>query len=459
VIEREAVSNVQARRGRAPIADAPNEGSSPLSLVDALPLPAAETDAQGRLLRANEAFRKTLARKDDQLLGIPLTELLHPDDRAGALADVERLHRAGEGCVRSARFVKPDGSLLPVRSSLSRAAPGGDEQTIGLLLLLDTDTKRSNDDERHRDDFLSVLSHELRSPIGAILMWVRLLQQGGFDASGSGRALTIVERSARSLERIVEDLLHVSRISSGKLSLAVQPLELGAVVEAAVEAAEGDAALKGVSLKLRRPPAPIQMRGDPVRLQQAIANLLSNAIKFTASGGNVAVSLESEAGEARIQVKDDGAGMTPEFLPLAFERFRQQGRQQRARPARAGTGAVHRAESGRAARRLRQGREPGTRRRIHLHDPAAERDARHSAAPRAGRARAAAGPQHPEGAARAGGGRRRRHPRGAQGDPGAERPPGVHRLERHGRAREARAAQAAAAALGRRDACRGRLTA
>ena len=323
-MEREAVSNVQARRGRAPIADAPNEGSSPLSLVDALPLPAAETDAQGRLLRANEAFRKALARKDDQLLGIPLTELLHPDDRAGALADVERLQRAGEGCVRSARFVKPDGSLLPVRSSLSRAAAGGDEQAIGLLLLLDTDTKRSHDDERHRDDFLSVLSHELRSPIGAILMWVRLLQQGGFDASGSGRALTIVERSARSLERIVEDLLHVSRISAGKLSLAVQPLELGAVVQAAVEAAEGDAALKGVSLKLRRPPAPIQMRGDPVRLQQAIANLLSNAIKFTASGGNVAVSLESEAGEARIQVKDDGAGMTPEFLPLAFERFRQQ---------------------------------------------------------------------------------------------------------------------------------------
>ena len=324
MIEREGLSKIQARPGRATIADAPNEGSSPLSLVDALPLPAAETDAQGRLLRANDAFRKALARQDDQLLGQPLTELLHPDDRAAAHADVERLQRAGEGCVRSARFLKPDGSLVSLRSSLSRAVPRGDDDARGLLLLLDADAKRPQDEERHRDEFLSVLSHELRSPIGAILMWVRLLQQGGFDASGSGRALTIVERSARSLERIVEDLLHVSRISAGKLSLAVQPLELGAAVEAAVTAAQGDAALKGVSLKLRRAGAPIQMRGDPVRLQQAVANLLSNAIKFTASGGNVSVSLESQQGEARIQVKDDGAGMTPDFLPLAFERFRQQ---------------------------------------------------------------------------------------------------------------------------------------
>jgi PAS domain S-box-containing protein len=324
VIEREKVSTVEAWRARAPIPAEPSQGSAPLSLVDALPLPAAETDAQGRLLRANDAFRKLLARTDDELVGKPLAELLHPDDRHGALADVERLHSAGEGCVRSARYLKPDGSLLLVRSSLSSAAPGGDQQAHGLLLLLDADAKRSNDEERHRDDFLSVLSHELRSPIGAILMWVRLLQQGGFDASGSGRALTIVERSARSLERIVEDLLHVSRISAGKLSLAIQPLELGAAVEAAVEAAQGDAALKGVSLKLRRSPAPIQMRGDPVRLQQAVANLLSNAIKFTPSGGNVSVNLESSQGEVRIQVTDDGAGMSPDFVPLAFERFRQQ---------------------------------------------------------------------------------------------------------------------------------------
>jgi PAS domain S-box-containing protein len=323
VIEREELSNVEAWRARAPIAAPPNEGSSPLSLVDALPLPAAETDAQGRLLRVNDAFCKLTARSAAELRDKPLAELLHPDDRAGALADVERLRHAREGCVRSARFLKPDGALLAVRSSLSPAAAGTlDERSHGLLLLLDSDTQQSSDEERHRDDFLSVLSHELRSPIGAILMWVRLLQQGGFDASGSGRALTIVERSARSLERIVEDLLHVSRISAGKLSLAVQPLELGAVVEAAVESAQGDAALKGVSLKLRRTSGPIQMRGDPLRLQQAVGNLLSNAVKFTPSGGNVIVGLEPQGGEARIQVADDGAGMSPDFLPAAFERFR-----------------------------------------------------------------------------------------------------------------------------------------
>jgi PAS domain S-box-containing protein len=319
VIEREQLPGSGAWRARTPART--EEGSDSLSVVDALPIPAAQTDSDGRLTRANEAFKKALGH-GAKLLGTPVAELVHPDDRAAFAADLERLRTRGEGSVRATRYLTADGGQLSARSCVSRAA-GPDAAAGWLLLLLDGESRKPKDEERQRDDFLSVLSHELRSPIGAILMWVRLLQQGGFDAAGSSRALTIVERSARSLERIVEDLLHVSRISAGKLSLSVQPLELGAVVEAAVEAAHGDAALKGVALRLRRPPTPIHMRGDPVRLQQAIANLLSNAIKFTASGGNVSVDLEALDGQARIQVTDDGAGMSPDFLPLAFERFRQ----------------------------------------------------------------------------------------------------------------------------------------
>lgn len=311
-------------------------GEGVLSLVEALPLPAAETDRDGRLVKVNEPFCSVLKRPQQQLLGLRLAELVHPDDRAAHAAEFERLKGDGRGFVREERYLRPDGSLLPARTCISRAEPasgGAAERT--LVLLLDADERkqsrpepaaeaRPQEADRHRDDFLSVLSHELRSPIGAILMWVRLLQQGGFDASGSGRALTIIERSARALERIVEDLLHVSRISAGKLSLALQTLDLAAAVDAVVEAAEADAASKGIALKLARSAAPIQLRGDPVRLQQAIANLLSNATKFTPSGGHVTVAVEALEDKTLVRVSDDGAGMSPDFLPWAFERFRQQ---------------------------------------------------------------------------------------------------------------------------------------
>lgn len=305
-------------------------------MVEALPLPAAETDRDGRLVKMNEPFCSVLKRPQQQLLGLRLAELVHPDDRAAHAAEFERLRGDGRGFVREERYLRPDGSLLPARTCISRAEPAsGGAALRTLVLLLDADERKQarpepaaeakpQEADRHRDDFLSVLSHELRSPIGAILMWVRLLQQGGFDASGSGRALTIIERSARALERIVEDLLHVSRISAGKLSLALQTLDLGAVVDAAVEAAEADAASKGVALKLTRSATPIQLRGDPVRLQQAIANLLSNATKFTPSGGHVTVAVLALEDKTLLRVSDDGAGMSPEFLPWAFERFRQQ---------------------------------------------------------------------------------------------------------------------------------------
>ena len=175
-----------------------------------------------------------------------------------------------------------------------------------------------------KDEFLALLSHELRTPLGAILVWLGLLRQGGFDPAERERALGIIERSARSLERIIEDLLHASRIAAGGLMLHPQLVDLRGIVRAAVDAAAGDAAVKGLNLTTVLPDLSVWVKGDPGRLQQALSNLLSNAVKFTPIGGDVSVALDFEGEQARLRVRDNGEGMSAEFLPFAFERFRQQ---------------------------------------------------------------------------------------------------------------------------------------
>jgi PAS domain S-box-containing protein len=184
---------------------------------------------------------------------------------------------------------------------------------------------RAVDASRLKDEFLALLSHELRTPLAAILVWLGLLRQGGSDPAETARALEIIERSARALERIIEDLLHASRIAAGGLVLSPQLVDLGGVAQVAMDAASGDAAIKGLALTLSsRGESPIWVTGDPGRLQQAVSNLLSNAIKFTPAGGRVEVSLDAVDRQARLRVTDSGAGMSPAFLPFAFERFRQE---------------------------------------------------------------------------------------------------------------------------------------
>ncbi len=183
---------------------------------------------------------------------------------------------------------------------------------------------RALDAGRLKDEFLALLSHELRTPLGAILVWLGLIRQGGSDPAETTRALEIIERSARTLERIIEDLLHASRIAAGGLMLSPQLVDLRGVVQVAMDAASGDAALKGLPLTSSRGETPIWVMGDPGRLQQAVSNLLSNAIKFTPAGGRVEVSLDTADRQVRLRVTDTGEGMSPAFLPFAFERFRQQ---------------------------------------------------------------------------------------------------------------------------------------
>ncbi|WP_306299017.1 ATP-binding protein [Nostoc sp. T09] len=177
---------------------------------------------------------------------------------------------------------------------------------------------------RIKDEFLAVLSHELRSPLNPILGWSRLLQNGKLDAAKTAQALTTIERNAKLQSELIEDLLDVSRILQGKLSLNVSPVHLAATIRGAIETVRLAADAKSVAVEAKLDSEVGQVSGDATRLQQVVWNLLSNAVKFTPVGGRVEVRLEQVNGQAQITVSDNGKGISATFLPHVFDHFRQE---------------------------------------------------------------------------------------------------------------------------------------
>jgi signal transduction histidine kinase len=176
---------------------------------------------------------------------------------------------------------------------------------------------------RAKDIFLATLSHELRTPLTPVLGWVNLLKTGALDAASVKQALDTIERNARLQARLVDDLLDISRIVTGKLQLEREPVDLNAVVQAAVDTMRGQATQRGVEVSTVGAGTPVVVQGSPVRLEQIVLNLLSNAIKFTEAGGRVRVRVELSDNEASVVIEDTGIGIAPEFLPHVFESFRQ----------------------------------------------------------------------------------------------------------------------------------------
>lgn len=175
---------------------------------------------------------------------------------------------------------------------------------------------------RAKDEFLATLSHEMRAPLNAILMWVTLLRTGGLDAAAAARGLEIIERNAKAEAQLIIDLLDVSRIISGKLELDVRRIDLAPLIQAALDSVRPAIDAKGLTLDVALSnTGPVA--GDVHRLQQVIANLFSNAIKFTPAGGRITVRAESTGSHARIVVGDTGQGISASFLPYVFDRFRQ----------------------------------------------------------------------------------------------------------------------------------------
>jgi PAS domain S-box-containing protein len=177
---------------------------------------------------------------------------------------------------------------------------------------------------RMKDEFLATLSHELRTPLNAILGWAHMIRTGDADASLYARGTEVIERNARAQAKIIDDLLDMSAIISGKVRLDVEPIDLAALVRSAIETARPAADARGVPLCTELGPldgaAP---RGDPGRLQQVLWNVVSNAIKFTPRDGHVTVSLRRAGDQVELAVADSGQGIAPDFLPHVFDRFRQ----------------------------------------------------------------------------------------------------------------------------------------
>jgi PAS domain S-box-containing protein len=285
----------------------------------------------GYLRRVNPAFEQILGFTADEFLAAPVFDFIHPDDRDATHQEYEKLARGEPTAYIENRFRCKDGSYRWVGWSYFPVPEDGLAYGVGrdtterrriheVLSLRAEELERAN---RIKDEFLATLSHELRTPLTAVLGWARLLRSGQLDEAGRVRALQIIERNAEAQVKLIEDLLDVSRIITGKLRLEVQPVALAPVVETVVGGLRPAAEAKSLRLEalLDRDVGPV--RGDATRLQQVVTNLLSNAIKFTPSGGSVEVRLERGGSGARLVVRDTGVGISAESLPHIFERFHQ----------------------------------------------------------------------------------------------------------------------------------------
>ena len=183
--------------------------------------------------------------------------------------------------------------------------------------------KALRDALRAKDEFLATLSHELRTPLTAIFGWARMLSMGGLDPEVARTAIETIERSAKTQATLIDDILDLSRVVTGKMSLRHELVEMGSVVANAVQTLQLAADAKDISIEIARPEENVLVNGDPTRLQQIAWNLLSNAIKFSRGGAIVSAAIERRDGDATLVVRDTGRGIDPGFLPHVFEPFRQ----------------------------------------------------------------------------------------------------------------------------------------
>ncbi len=323
-------------------------------LIDSVPVSIWALRADGTVYDCNRAWTEYAGLTSVSDVKIDPAALVHPDDLPTLSQAWASAFARGEPLDAQCRLRRAtDGAF---RWHVGRAVPERDEagSVIGwIVTAADIESQKRAEDEyarvvererqareeaeaanRAKDEFLATLSHELRTPLAAMVGWTGMLRSGNLSPEKSRKALETIERNAKAQAVLIEDILDVSRIITGKLRLETQPIDLGAIARAAVDAVRFGADAKGIRLEMSIAIAPAGFRGDPSRLQQVIWNLLSNAIKFTPSGGHVSLSVDevrtdtngagsTHAGDARIVVRDDGRGIDASFVPFIFDRFRQ----------------------------------------------------------------------------------------------------------------------------------------
>ncbi|HKP47654.1 MAG TPA: PAS domain S-box protein, partial [Pyrinomonadaceae bacterium] len=229
----------------------------------------------------------------------------------------------------SAEIRPPDDELLQLVAGIGGQIGQFTERKRAeerLAELLDSERAARSEAERAnrlKDEFLATLSHELRTPLNAVIGWARMLRSGRLDQDSSAHALEVIERNAWAQKQIIEDILDVSRVITGKLQLNLTPVDLVSVVDAALDAVRPAMEAKDIKIETIIGSSLRLVSGDPDRLQQVVWNVLSNAAKFTPPGGKVEIAVAQNNGHVELKVKDTGPGIEPEFLPHVFERFRQ----------------------------------------------------------------------------------------------------------------------------------------
>lgn len=297
--------------------------------------------ANNRFLFANRAALAMFgAKTTDELFGKPILDMIHPDYHEVVIARIAQLNLGQAVPQIEERFLRLNGTAFDVEVAAIPLVYGGqpaaqvafrdiserkaiEAQREELLQQAQAAREAAERANRVKDEFLAVLSHELRSPLNPILGWTKLLQSRQFDTTETAEALATIERNVKLQMQLVDDLLDIGRILRGKLSLNPSPVNFSAISAAAIETVRTAAQAKSIALKVVLPQIGLVM-GDFARLQQVVWNLLSNAIKFTPEGGQVTICLKQVNHQAELTVIDTGKGINPDFLPHLFESFRQE---------------------------------------------------------------------------------------------------------------------------------------
>ena len=299
-------------------------------------------DASGQMRGEQPGWGAFTGQTIDEYQGYGWSRAVHPEDVQPTIDAWERAVAERKMFIFEHRVRRRDGvyRLFSIRAVPILRADGEVREWVGIHADV-TDQKREEEERRQlleseraarseaerssrmKDEFLATLSHELRTPLNAIVGWAQLLRRGTMNAEDIREGLEVIERNARVQTQLIEDLLDMSRIISGKVRLDVRQVELPGFIEAAIKTVQPTADAKGVRLEKILDSRAGFVSGDPNRLQQVAWNLLSNAIKFTEKGGKIQVLLERVNSHIEISVCDTGRGISEEFLPHVFERFRQ----------------------------------------------------------------------------------------------------------------------------------------
>jgi len=299
-------------------------------------------NADGRIAYANAAALKFFgAKTSEELIGRSPLDFVAVESRPLVESRIQRLlTQGGDLPLVGEEWVRLDGSTVPVEA-ISAAVPWRDGSAIQVILRDISERKRAEEEKsqllasertaranaehasRMKDEFLATLSHELRTPLTAIVGWAHLLLRGKLEDGDLEQGLSTIERNARVQTQLIEDLLDMSRIISGKLRLEIQRILPASVVEAAINSVKPAADAKEIRIETILDAHAGPIAGDPARLQQIAWNILSNAIKFTPKGGRVQVILRRVNSYIELTVSDTGQGIAGDFLPYVFDRFRQ----------------------------------------------------------------------------------------------------------------------------------------